>query len=173
MIVCIGDSITAGQHLPADKEPWPSFLPNVIAKGVPGDTTRLGLERFPRDVQVSGAEVVVIQFGHNDANRWVTDRGLPRVSLPAFIANLEEMVQRVMAFDAKPVLCSITVSHRSEQHADDCAEYDQALRRLARRMRVRLADVRAAINASHLFDGLHLNPEGHEVYAATVAEMVP
>lgn len=172
-VVCIGDSITAGQHLPADQEPWPSFIEGSIARGVPGDTTRLGLERFPRDVQVSGAEVVVIQFGHNDANRWLTDRGLPRVSLAAYVANLEEMVQRVMAFDAKPVLCTLTLTFRSNQHAEDCADYDQALRRVAKRMRVRLADVRPIINASHLVDGLHLNAEGHVTYAQVVMAALP
>ena len=95
MIVAIGDSITAGQGLhPASAWPYrvPGYEGRILAHGVPGDTTRLGLERFPKDVQAYEPEAVIIQFGHNDANRWETDRGLPRVSPDAFHANLHEMV---------------------------------------------------------------------------------
>jgi lysophospholipase L1-like esterase len=171
MIVCIGDSITAGQRL-TDGQPFPVLL-EAVAKGVPGDTTRLGLERFPRDVQALWPEVVVIQFGHNDANRWQTDRGLMRVSYAAFVANLTEMVRRIRTFDAQPILCSITQSYLSQQHAEDCAYYDVGLREVAAKQAVHLADVRAVITPEHLIDGLHLNADGHRLYAQVVAAVLP
>lgn len=168
-IVCIGDSITAGQHLDEGYAPWPAHLSGTVyAKGVPGDTTRMGLERFPRDVQSLNPDVVVIQFGHNDANRWETDRGLNRVSIRAYIANLEEMVQRVRVFGAQPYLCTLTPTYRSERHAQDCADYDHALRGVASDLRVPLLDVRPVIEESHLLDGLHLNFAGHLLYAGIV-----
>ncbi len=181
MIVCIGDSITFGQHL----DPllaWPKLLDldeTVLAKGVPGDTTRLGLERFPSDVQALCPAIVIIQFGHNDANRWETDRGLPRVSLAAYRANLIEMVDRCRTFGAKPYLCSITPSHRSDQHRLDCEKYDRALRRVADEEDVPLIDVKSVFESVAkqegwhnllMPDGLHLAEGGHRVYAEYVKE---
>jgi lysophospholipase L1-like esterase len=172
-IICIGDSITAGQHLDEGYAAWPALLSSrlghpVIARGVPGDTTRLGLERFPRDVQSQSPDVVVIQFGHNDANRWQTDLDLPRVSFAAYIANLAEMVERVRTFDAKPFLCTISPTYRSPGHADDCARYDRGLRDVAEDLDVPLLDVRPVIEERHLLDGLHLNFDGHVLYASIV-----
>ena len=65
---------------------------------VSGDTTRQGLERFPTEVQSERPDVITIQFGLNDCNRWQTDGGLPRVSELAFEANLLEMVGRARRF---------------------------------------------------------------------------
>lgn len=173
-VVCIGDSITAGQLLPAGAKAWPAYLPGeVLVAGVPGDTTRLGLERFPRDVQVHAPDVTVIQFGHNDANRWLTDHGLTRVSLAAYGANLEEMIDRCVTFGSRPILCTITHTARSFQHAVDCEIYNAALVRLALRRDVALADVRAAVSPDLLIDGLHLGEDGHRAYAAVVAALLP
>jgi len=158
---------------------WPAHLPGVTAyaKGVPDDTTRLGLERFPRDVQALEADIVVIQFGHNDANRWQTDRGLPRVSLDGFVANLDEMIARCQAFGAAVILCTLTPSYRSERHAADCRLYDLLLRGVAMRRGVRLADVAPAFSGPDveglLLDGLHLTAAGHLSYAAVVTGVLP
>ncbi len=173
MIVCVGDSITVGQHLDPPDVPWPVQLngEQVIVSAVAGDTTRMGLERFPRDVQVHEPDVVVIQFGHNDCNRWETDRGLPRVSPEAYAANLAEMVLRCRTFGAVPYLCTLTPSTRSEQHARDVEIYDGLLRGVAKQLGVPLIDVRAAFLASKeslLVDGLHLSADGHRLYARTV-----
>lgn len=169
MIVCIGDSITAGQLV---STAWPALLrdADVLARGVPGDTTRLALERFPRDVQDSGAEIAVIQFGHNDANRWKTDRGLPRVSIDAYSANLTEMIRRCRAFDIQPFVCLLTPTARTDDFERDCRRYDNAARNAARGYGVPYIDVRSAFGDADrlLLDGLHLTPAGHRVYADTV-----
>lgn len=178
-IVAIGDSITYGQHLefPLSRA-WPLLLDHrntvIASAGVPGDTTRLGLERFPAHVQSQNPDVVIIQFGHNDANRWETDRGLPRVSDRAFMANLEEMIDRCRAFDAKPLLLTLTPSRRSDQHAADVMMYDNIIRQVAQTSMVPLADVRMAFLGYGdyrdllLDDGLHLNELGHVIYAQIV-----
>jgi lysophospholipase L1-like esterase len=173
MVVAIGDSITFGQYLAAGEKAWPALIEghDVVAAGVPSDTTRLGLERFPTDVQARSPEVVVIQFGHNDCNRWATDRGLPRVSPPAFAANLGEMVDRCSAFGAVPFLCTMTPSTRSPQHAEDVEIYDRILRDVAADGFVELIDVRAVFGEDArllLDDGLHLSPAGHHIYAGAV-----
>lgn len=174
MIVCIGDSITYGQFLPERSKAWPYLLFGweVLAAGVSGDTTRLGLERFPRDVQAHQPTAVVIQFGHNDANRWETDHGLQRVSDRAFMANLEEMVDRCRTFEAEPFLCSLTPSYRSDLHASDTYAYDQIIREVARVNIVPLIDVRLAFAKREYLmeDGLHLTELGHRVYAEVVQQ---
>src|ERR1700731_4722939 len=63
-LVCMGDSITFGQHLdPALR--WASLIHahyasrfadsdihlQVVNRGISGETTRMGLERYPADVQ--------------------------------------------------------------------------------------------------------------------------
>lgn len=166
-LVCIGDSITAAQHLDEGEAGWPSLLTGfeVYVAGVPGDTTRLALERFPRDVQSREPDLVVIQFGHNDCNRWQTDRGLPRVSPEAFVANLGEMTDRCRAFGASPYLCSLTPSTRNPVHAGDSRRYDELVRQVAAACGARLIDV-SSVTAT--IDGIHLSAEGHRQYAAIV-----
>jgi lysophospholipase L1-like esterase len=173
-LVCIGDSITAGQHLPPGLA-WPYRLETtpIHVAGVPGDTTRLGLERFPVDVQTRSPRVVVVQFGHNDANRWLTDRGLPRVSPQAYEANLTEMVDRVRTFGAEPILCSLTRTARGGRYDDDVERYDGILREVAKRTGTTLADVRAAHDEGWLMDdGLHLTEAGQTGYAAVVDRLL-
>jgi lysophospholipase L1-like esterase len=177
VIVCIGDSITAGQYL--EGPAWPALLAvgDVVAAAVSGDTTRTALERFPRDVQAREPEVVVIQFGHNDANRWQTDGGVPRVSERAYAANLHEMLDRCRAFGAVPYLCSITPVLRDGAYSEDVRAYDGILRDVAAERAVPVIDVYEAFLARDLeelllADGLHLSAEGHRVYADTVMRVL-
>ena len=164
-LICIGDSITYGQNVRAD-EAWPAVLARLTGHdvrnaGACGDTTRLGLERFPKDVQLHKPDVVVIQFGHNDANWYETDQG-PRVSASAYAANLAEMAARALSAGAAPILL---LPH-------DALGKDKSYN-------LRLAGWRAgvtwpAINppeVSLLDDGygLHPDPAMHERYAESVA----
>ncbi len=175
-LVCIGDSITYGQKLDDRRCAWPSLIVGyqVHSFGEPGDTTRLGLERFPATVQKYTPDIAIIQFGHNDANRWETDHGLHRVSPAAYEANLDEMVTRTMRFGALPLLCSITPSRRSPQHEADSAYYDSILRSVAAKRQTMVIDVRSAfLNDSDLGqllmpDGIHLTTDGHRLYADVV-----
>jgi lysophospholipase L1-like esterase len=182
MIVVIGDSIAAGQHVAYGRS-WPFLLRedglDIVPAGISGDTTRLGLERFPQFVQNDPPSTVIIQFGHNDCNRWQTDRGLPRVAPSAYKANLEEMIERCRTFRARPLLCTLTPSRRSEQHAEDTARYDRLLRRVANDEGVTLIDVRSAFLPDMeteppllMEDGLHLTEMGHRVYAAIVRQVL-
>ena len=174
LVVAVGDSITYAEHLPREQA-WTTLLSDrlgcpVLNKGVCADTTRLGLERFPRDVQEplaahDGPATVVIQFGANDANRWVTDRGHPRVSRPAFIANLSEMVDRARVFGADDiVLCTIARHERGARLAEDCERYSVMIRALGRALGLDVFDVEALGPLSYL-DGLHLDALANARYA--------
>lgn len=179
-VVCVGDSITAGQHLIEGEKPWPFLLhgAEVVAHGVSGDTTRLMLERFPSDVQALNPNIVVVQAGHNDCNRWQSDRGLPRVARDAYQANLREMVRRCRQFDSEPVLCTIVPPDRGERYNHDVDRYNEALLVAAEVCDVTVADTRYAFLCSSdrdellLADGLHLSQKGHHVYAACVQDVL-
>jgi len=178
-LVAMGDSITAGQYCHIA---WPQFLhgfDEVLNKGVSNETTRQMLERFPADVQNHHPDVVVIQAGHNDCNRWATDRGLPRVSPAAFRANLVEMFDRARAFGATPFVCTIVPTAKSAEYDDDALVYSAHVWEAAADRNVRVADVRTAFAHNPdwrtrllLEDGLHLTEEGHKVYAKTVQRLV-
>lgn len=169
-VVCFGDSITAGQHVAPDQA-WPSLIAghDVVAKGVSGDTTRGMLERFPRDVQESGADVVLMQAGHNDCNRWLTDRGCPRVSLPAYVANVAEMIDRCAAFGIAAVWFTAVPAFRPGRYCADLAVYNEHGAKAAEDSGAVVVDTRSAFAASLpallLADGLHLNTRGHLLYA--------
>lgn len=166
-VVCIGDSVTAGQYVPQGAG-WVELLgwKNV---GVTGDTTRLALERFPGHVQKFRPNVVVIQFGHNDANRWDTDRGLPRVSLAAFRENLVEMVDRSRHFDISPILVGLYEPRRSREYVDDCRRYNAEIHSVSVQLGVPSVGMWGVITRDHLLDdGLHLNEEGHRTYAERI-----
>src|ERR1044072_1891775 len=110
-VVHMGDSITEGQYIDPSVR-WTSLIARRLAErfgedrfvsvnsGISGETTRLGLERYPRDVQERQTGLLTIQFGLNDCNCWETDHGVPRVSEAAFTANLIEMIERGRVFGA-------------------------------------------------------------------------
>lgn len=76
----------------------------VTNSSVNGRTTRQALEDMPYHIQNSGVDLLVIQFGLNDCNYWASDKGVPRVSLEAYIANLKEICARGRNFGAEQII---------------------------------------------------------------------
>ena len=123
----MGDSITSGQHIDPELR-WISLVGNALMtaylsmtvnfhllnRGVSGETTRQGLERFPADVQQCRPDIMTLQFGLNDGNCWVTDAGLPRVSEAADGANLIEMIDWARRFGAARIILS--TNHPTLRH---------------------------------------------------------
>jgi acyl-CoA thioesterase-1 len=197
-IVFMGDSITFGQYVDP-KLRWTAIVedrlnhiyrdtPIHIAsanRGVSGETTRMGLERFPGDVQNVHPDIMTLQFGLNDCNCWLSDMGLPRVSEAAFHANLVEMIDRTRRFGAKRIILSnnhptprFKVMLSGERYEDANARYSEIAREVARETGVTFCDIRAAFSAYTLKeleqllipypDQLHLSVEGNRVYAETI-----
>lgn len=197
-IVFMGDSITDGQYVSTPHR-WVDIVSSSITRqyinevinlvfvvrGVSGETTRQGLERFPRDVQEHHPDIVSIQFGLNDCNCWATDYGLPRVSEAAYRANLIEMIVRARRFGAeriilsnnhttlrqKPLLCDRTLEEQRKR-------YNVIVEEVARETEVTFCDIDEAfrgMTTSELGnlllpypDWLHLSHEGHKVYAQKI-----
>lgn len=196
-----GDSICFGQGVSLHKT-WVSKISETITSmkvdskadylfanlGVNGNTTRLALERMPYDVQSHKPHVVIVQFGLNDCNYWDSDGGVPRVSKEAFVANINEIVERCFVHGAlKVILNSNHPTLLPKKLPTDRVTYDQSNQEystLIRKVgvdlyekygqRFKFIDIKEffdsrlseGIELSSLLleDGLHLSESGHELY---------
>jgi len=157
----------------------------VTNSSINGRTTRQALEDMPYHVQSQAPEILVVQFGLNDCNCWATDRGLPRVSLPAFLANLREIISRAQRFGAHRVLLNNNhpTSRDSQIMPDTDFTYEASNRRYNAAIREMAPGLPAGVSfqdiehhfRSHLIgpepiekyllaDGLHLSTAGHDCY---------
>ncbi len=203
-VVYMGDSITEGQYVHHSAR-WTEILTGRIRRqvagrfdeqalhffnrGISGETTRQGLERFARDVQALEPRVMTLQFGLNDCNCWDTDRGLPRVSEAAYRANLIEMVERARHFGARHiVLANNHPTLRFRRLA--CGQHLEARRLIYNDIARQVADQTGAtfcdiaeafagLDAAGLAgmllpepDVLHLSVQGHQRYADAIFEPV-
>jgi lysophospholipase L1-like esterase len=204
VIVAFGDSTTAprdedgvvvyetllAQALAAKRIPV-----KVINAGKPSNTTSDARARFEKDVFVHNPDLVIIQFGINDAavDVWKNPPATqPRVSRSQYEANLRYMVKTLTERGAHVVLmtpnaCRWTETTRKyyakpPYRANDpdgfnivLSDYAGIVRRVARQEGVPVVDVFAAFQAygkvagqsvdGLLVDGMHPNSKGHKLIA--------
>lgn len=109
VIVCFGDSLTAGYG--ADEgASYPDFLQKdldregfhyrVINEGVSGNTTKDGVDRLPLIVSLK-PRIVVLEFGGND--------GLRGLRVQATRTNLASMIKTLQSSGARVALAGITL----------------------------------------------------------------
>ena len=107
VLVAFGDSLTAGQGVPA-REAYPARLEErlraegypyrVVNAGVPGDTTAGGLRRVDWALRLD-PEVVIVELGINDALRGQ--------DLATVRANLDQLVVRFQAAGARVLVAGM------------------------------------------------------------------
>jgi lysophospholipase L1-like esterase len=156
-IICFGDSITEGEEFTINDR-WTSLLqikldtvkPDTFSihnKGIGGNTTAQGFDRFMSDVMPLLPGVVLIQFGFNDAN--VKDFSIePRVGLAEFEKNLKEFHRIVKTHNSIPVfILNHTIGEvdgeqgNAESYNDNYAPYNKAIRRIADELGALLIDI--------------------------------
>lgn len=204
-----GDSICYGQ-LVSGPNTWANLLAQKIEEldadtfhhiiqnaGVNGNTTRQALERIHYDVTSHEPDFVLVQFGMNDCNYWETDKGMPRVSPKAFMANIEEIVEKCFLSGAKH--CFLNTNHISLKgkfkHIDNFtydtsnSRYSEIIRvahsnLVASGFNVTLIDIEKEWNAwlsgdknrnlqsLLLDDGIHLSPAGHYLYSQIITPVI-
>lgn len=197
-IFFFGDSICFGQGVSIHR----GWVPRVSAaldelsselkaqflfcnSSVNGNTTRQALERMPYDIQSHRPDYLIVQFGMNDCNFWVSDCGHQRVSPKAFSANLEEIIERALIFGARQVF--LNTNHPTlkpvgspldggPSYQESNARYNELIREVAVRFdEVKLTDVEKIfdehlranglqLRTFLLEDGLHLDVNGHNLY---------
>jgi acyl-CoA thioesterase-1 len=136
LIVCFGDSLTAGYGLdpsasyPADLQrrlDAAGYHYRVVNEGVSGDTTKDGLERV-RQVLARNPYLVVVEFGGNDGLR-----GLP---VEHTRQTLAAMIQQIKQSGARVALAGISLP---PQYGNDyIAQFDAMYPTLAHQFRVPL-----------------------------------
>lgn len=149
-----------------------------------GNTTRMALERMPYDIQSNSPEYLLVQFGMNDANYWLSDKGVPRVSIDSFESNLKEILSRANAIGVKKIF--INTNHISTltnimkntniSYQESVREYNKIIRKVAKASSVVLIDIEKAFSTLSgdelkkyiLKDGVHLSKHGHKLYLKTV-----
>lgn len=165
----------------------------VTNASVNGRTTRQALEDMPYQVQSHGVDILLVQFGLNDCNYWMTDKGLPRVSRAAYIANLIEIIERGKRAGARRILLSNNhptgrykeiMANTSITYEDSNRSYNEAVREVAAAMagqvlftdieRIFRDEVASGRNIEELLlaDGLHLNLEGHAIYVSALLPLL-
>jgi acyl-CoA thioesterase-1 len=154
-------------------------------KGIGGQNSTEGCARFSQDVVALKPAFVFIYFGLNDTLN--EPKFLP---LDVYIENLGWMIEKARATGAKPVLCTIhrvtekelLKRHKKEAYGAEgpngkIDRYNQALRALAKKLSVPVADFAGAANTAGLdkivsADGVHLTPAGSRLLAKTFAATV-
>ena len=109
-VLILGDSISAAYNMEISQS-WPSLLQNrleqhghayrVFNSSISGDTTRGGLARLPRLLEMHQPAVVLIELGGNDGLR-----GLP---IEETRGNLGEMIEQSQAAGATVILAEMRI----------------------------------------------------------------
>ena len=187
-IVFLGDSITVGQYIDP-KYIWTTIITDNLSKNkklitfrnaVSGETSRQLLLRYSRDVQEIKPDILTIQCGLNDCNYWVSDNGLPRVSENAYRANLNEMIDRALAFNVKHIIFigshPVTKKNTGPITLEESRrKYNTIFKEVAQNRLITYIDIETEfINIKEylLQDGIHLSKKGHIKYAEIIEHFI-
>lgn len=186
-----GDSICFGQYVSVHKT-WCALLStaleldnefsNVLIQVAArnGETSRQALQRIEFDILHHRPTVVLAQFGLNDANYWITDKGKPRVDSDEYVDNMLSIANQCLANGTSRVILannhpiSKNISHMpKDAYIANTQLYNNLLRGAITKLnnpRIMLLDIEQAFlnqemnNVYLLADGIHLNDAGHRLY---------
>ena len=174
VIVCFGDSLTAGfgteagqtypdelQHILDDS----SYPYRVINAGVSGNTTKDGLDRIARVIG-EHPQLVVVEFGGNDGLR-----GLP---IEQTKQNLGSIIYKLQGAGAKVALAGITLP--PDYGPDYVASFNAMYPALARQYHVPLLPFLLqgvyGVPGDMQDDGIHATAQGNRQVAVNVARLI-
>lgn len=163
-VAFLGDSISAGLHLPADQA-FPAIVSKRLAArglpfqllnaGVSGDTTAGGLRRVDWILK-QAPDIVVVELGANDAMR-----GQPIASIEQ---NLRGIIDKLRARGATPLLLGMRIP--TSYGPEYAAQYEAIYPRLAKDLDIAFVpffmEGVAGVPEQNLEDGIHPTAQGHE-----------
>lgn len=170
VLVCFGDSITAGYGLPSG-ESYPDALQrdldaagyhyHVVNRGINGATSQDAVEQT-RAVLALRPEVVIVEFGGNDGLRGLAPSSIER--------NLDTVVSTLEAAHVQVLLAGITLP--PDYGIDYIHQFEQVYRDLATKRHTafvpmiykKLLNIPGTLQA----DGIHPTAKGSELIAETL-----
>ncbi|HEX3966869.1 MAG TPA: arylesterase [Edaphobacter sp.] len=174
LIVCFGDSLTAGYGADAGKS-YPDYLQaaldakgyryRVVNEGISGNTTKDGVERVDTIVAMKPA-IVVVEFGGNDGLR-----GLP---IADSRANLDKILATLKATGAKVVLAGITLP--PDYGPDYIKQFDDTYTLLAQKYKIPMLPFLLkgvfGIDGMMQRDQIHATAEGNKIVANNILPLI-
>jgi acyl-CoA thioesterase I len=174
LIVCFGDSLTAGYGAEFGKS-YPDYLQadidakgfhyRVVNQGISGNTTKDGVERLDSIIALKPA-VVVVEFGGND--------GLRGLRIEDSRANLDRIVATLKSSGIRVALAGITLP--PDYGPDYIKQFNDTYTLLAKKYNVPLLpfllkDV-FGVDGLMQADRTHATAEGNKVVANNVLPLV-
>lgn len=193
-LTIFGDSIAVGQGVNITGS-WvyklaanfPNFFISNASQN--GRTSRQALEIMSYEIQNHPPDFLIVQYGLNDSNYWLTDKGLPRVSRNSFKENLIEIYERAIKFGVEQVI--FLTNHPTNKGIEvqgnfydiNSASYSQGIKEACEELRsafvvdtwqtcFNLASSRVDKFFYLLEDGIHLNEEGHSIYHEAISNFL-
>lgn len=174
LIICFGDSLTAGYGAELGKS-YPDYLQGdldakgyhyrVVNEGISGNTTKDGVERVDSIVAMKPA-IVVVEFGGNDGLR-----GLP---IEDSRSNLDKIIATLKAGGAKVVLAGITLP--PDYGPDYIRQFNETYTLLAKKYNVPMLPflLKGVFGVDGMMqrDNTHATAEGNKVVADNVLPLV-
>jgi acyl-CoA thioesterase-1 len=171
LLVCFGDSITAGYGLANSQQAYPAALQRdldhlgyhytVINRGTSGATTKDAVASVASILDLRPA-IVIVEFGGNDGLR-----GLP---LDQTRRNLDAVITTLQRAHIKVLVAGITLP--PNYGPDYIRQFDQIFRDLAATHRTALVPMiyKDLVNVSATIqpDGIHPTAKGAEIIAYTL-----
>ncbi len=196
------DGVTVYCDMLRDELPRYGITGSVLNKGIGGNTTTMGMARFQTDVRAHDPDLVVIQFGLNDAavDVWKTPPATQsRVSLSTYTSNITSFVQTLKSDGAQVVLMTTNPARWTDEllglygsapyDPNDpmgfntiLVNYNQAVRSIAAAESVPLVDVYNMYLAYDqvagqsmddlLVDGMHPNTQGQRLVGDALRNLI-
>jgi acyl-CoA thioesterase-1 len=169
LVVFLGDSISAGLHLP-ESDAFPAVAQHdllasghpfrLVNAGVSGDTSAGGLRRIDW-VMKQRPDVLVLELGGNDGLRAEPVEGIEQ--------NLRAIIERARAGGAEVLLLGMRMPPSYGEYA---ASFDAIYPRIAKDMDVAFVpffmEKVGGVPELTLADGLHPTAAGHKILATNI-----
>jgi acyl-CoA thioesterase I len=174
LIVCFGDSLTAGYGADPGKS-YPDYLQTdldakgyqyrVVNEGVSGNTTKDGLQRVDSVIAMKPA-LVIVEFGGND--------GLRGFRIEDSRTNLDEIVGKLKAGGARIVLAGITLP--PNYGPDYIKQFNDTYVLLAKKYNAPMLPFLLknvyGVNGMMQADNTHATAEGNKIVAKNVLPLI-
>jgi acyl-CoA thioesterase-1 len=174
VIVCFGDSLTAGFGTDLGQS-YPDYLQTdlnaegynyrVVNEGISGNTTKDGVDRIERVISLKPA-VVIVEFGGND--------GLRGLRIEDSRKNLDTIVGRLKASGTKVVLAGITLP--PDYGPDYIKQFDDTYAMLATKYHVPILPFLLqgvfGVDGMMQADRTHATSAGNQVVAKNLLPLV-